>query len=74
MSGIGNSGGPFGFLAGVTEPFDAATLSRLYPGGKAEYLKAFEASLGSAIQAGFILADDRAEILALAGALYPAGD
>ncbi len=70
MSGIGNSGGPFGFLAGVTEPFDAATLARLYPGGRSEYLRKFEAALDQSIAAGFILSDDRAEILALAAAMY----
>ena len=55
-------------LAGVCEPFDAATLDRLYPGGKREYLNKFEASLASAIKAGFILPADRQEILALATA------
>jgi hypothetical protein len=66
LSGVGNSGGPLGFLVGICEPFDAATLNRLYPGGKSEYLKKFEESLDSAIQAGFILSADREEILGLA--------
>jgi Alpha/beta hydrolase domain len=70
LSGIGNSGGPLAFLAGVTEPFDAATLERLYPGGKSEYLKKFQASLDSAIKAGFILPADRQEILELAALGY----
>ena len=73
LSGFGNSGGPFAFLLGTTEPYDAATLQRLYPGGKAQYLKAFDASLAKAVKAGFILAADQAEIRALAAALYPAG-
>jgi len=72
LSGLGNSGGPFGFLLGTTEPFDAATLARLYPGGKADYLQAFDAALAKAIGAGFILKADEAEIRALAAALYPA--
>jgi hypothetical protein len=66
LSGVGNTGSPLAGLAGATEPFDAATLDRLYPGGKSEYLKKFQASLDSAIKAGFILADDRKEILGLA--------
>ncbi len=70
LSGVGNSGSPLAFLAGVTEPFDAATLARLYPGGKSEYLKKFEASLDSAIKAGFILPADRQEILELAALAY----
>ena len=69
LSGIGNSGGPVGFLAGVNEPFDAATLDRLYPGGKADYLKKFEAALASSIKAGFILAADKQEILNVAAAM-----
>jgi hypothetical protein len=66
FSGVGNSGSPVAALAGVTEPFDAATLDKLYPGGKEEYRKAFTASLDSAIKAGFILKADRKEILDLA--------
>jgi hypothetical protein len=70
LSGGGNSGSPLAFLAGSCEPFDAATLERLYPGGKAEYLKKFEHSLSSAIKAGFILPADRPEILGLANLAY----
>ncbi|MGA9884433.1 MAG: alpha/beta hydrolase domain-containing protein [Candidatus Acidiferrales bacterium] len=70
LSGVGNSGGPLGFMVGMCEPFDAATLDRLYPGGKREFLKKFEASLSSAIKAGFILDADRQEILDLAAIAY----
>lgn len=70
-SGFGNSGSPLAFLVGSTEPFDAETLQRLYPGGKAEYLKAFDAALARAVKAGFILKSDAAENRALAAALYP---
>jgi hypothetical protein len=70
LSGVGNSGSPLAFLAGVTEPFDDATLARLYPGGKSEYLKKFETSLDSAIKTGFILPADRKEILDLAALAY----
>jgi alpha/beta hydrolase family protein len=72
LSGFGNAGGPFGFLVGVTEPFDAATLARLYPGGREDYLRRFDASLARAVKAGFILKADQAEIRALAAANYPA--
>jgi hypothetical protein len=70
LSGVGNSGGPLGFMVGVCEPFDSATLDRLYPGGKNAYLKKFEASLDLAIKAGFLLPADKQEILDLAGISY----
>lgn len=70
LSGVPNSGSQLAFLVGVSEPFDAATLARLYPGGKREYLRKFEASLSSAITAGFILPADRKEILDLAALTY----
>jgi hypothetical protein len=68
LSGFGNAGGPFGFLVGTTQPFDAAALARLHPGGKADYLKRFDASLGAAVKGGFILPADAPEIRALAAA------
>jgi Alpha/beta hydrolase domain len=58
-------------IFGSGELFDAATVRRLYPGGIAEYLERFTASLDSAIAAGFILAADREEILQLAAATFP---
>ena len=70
LSGIGNSGTPVAFLLGVGEPFDAPTLDRLYPGGKQDYMRRFEASLASAIRAGFILPADRREITDLAEIAY----
>ncbi len=70
LSGVGNSGGMLAGMAGVSEPFDGDTLARLYPGGKKEYLKKFQASLDSAIHAGFILPADRKEILGLAEIAY----
>jgi hypothetical protein len=57
-------------IFGSGEPFDAATLSRLYPGGVTEYVEKFTAALDTAIQSGFILPADRAEILKLAAATY----
>jgi hypothetical protein len=71
LSGMGNTGGPFGFLFGTTQPYDAATLSKLYPGGKADYLKKFDASLEKSVKAGYILPADQAEIRALADANWP---
>ena len=58
-------------IFGSGELFDAATVHRLYPGGAPEYLEHFTASLDSAIDAGFILAADREEILQLAAATFP---
>jgi len=58
-------------IFGSGELFDAATLRRLYPGGRDEYLDRFTAALDKAIQSGFILPADRAEIIELATATYP---
>jgi Alpha/beta hydrolase domain len=58
-------------IFGSGEPFDAATLRRLYPGGTDQYLEGFTAALDRAIDSGFILPADRAEILELAAACYP---
>jgi len=71
LSGVGNSGGPLGFLVGVTEPFDATKRAQLYPGGKANYLARFDVALRASIRAGFILPADMEEIQALAAAMYP---
>ena len=71
LSGFGNTGGPYGFLVGSTQPFDAPTLAKLYPGGKADYLKRFDASLAQAVKAGFILPADAPEIRELAAADWP---
>ena len=72
LSGLGQSGGTFGFLFGTTTPFDAARLTALYPRGKADYLAKFTAALDRAIADAFLLEADRAEILAVAAASYPA--
>jgi hypothetical protein len=71
MSGLGQSGESFAMLFGRTDPFDDVALNALYPGGQKEYLKRFEASLDAAIAAGFILDDDRTEILGVAAASFP---
>ncbi len=72
LSGMANAGGAFAGLVGSSEPFDAAKLAALYPGGKADYLKQADASLTRALKAGFILPADAAEIRALTAATYAA--
>jgi hypothetical protein len=72
LSGVGNAGGPLAGMVGLGRPFDAATLQRLYPGGKDDYLKKFKASLDKTIAEGFILPDDKAEILAVAALSFGA--
>ena len=61
-------------IFGSGHPFDAETLARLYPGGRAEYVERFTAALDQAIGAGFLLVADRSEILELAAATFPTGD
>jgi hypothetical protein len=70
-SGIGTAEIPLSHLFGSGEPFDAVTVARLYPGGAAQYLERFTASLDAAIRSGRLLAADREEILVLAAATYP---
>jgi alpha/beta hydrolase family protein len=72
LSGLGQSGGVFGFLFGTTKPFDTAQLSRLYPGGKRDYLARFLSALDNAIAKGFLVAEDREEIAAVAAASFSA--
>lgn len=72
LSGVGNSGGFIAILAGVGDPFDQATLTKLYPGGKADYLKRFEASLDTAIKSKHIVPEDRQEILDIAALNFDA--
>jgi hypothetical protein len=72
LSGTGNGGNIMAALFGSSEPFDAQTLARLYPGGKPEYLSRFKVSLDAAISKGFLLSADRGEIQQLADAMYPA--
>lgn len=57
LSGYGQTGSSFCFLFGTTTLFDEATLSSLYPTQQA-YIDAVDASTDSAVEAGFILAED----------------
>ena len=68
LSGFGQSGAEFAFLFGTTRPFDAATLARLYPGGRSDFLARFEKATGEAVARGFLLEADAPEIRALAAA------
>lgn len=70
-SGLGSQESIMSAIFGSGEPFDAATVQRLYPGGAEEYLNRFAAALDTAIESGFILPADRDEILQLAAATYP---
>lgn len=71
LSGLGQTGAGFAPLFGVTKSFDSSTLTKLYPGGRAEYLAKFAAATDSAVKAGFILEADEQEVKALAAASYP---
>ena len=70
-SGLAPEESPMSFLFGSGQLLDTQTLRALYPGGAGEYLERFTAALDLAIEAGFIVAADRAEILALAKLTFP---
>jgi hypothetical protein len=71
FSGVGQTGSIFAALFGVTELLDKRRLADLYPHGRADYLEKFIPALDSAISKGHILLEDRAQIEALAAAMYP---
>ena len=71
LSGLGQAGDSFAFLFGRTEPFDEAALAASYPRGKAEYLERFEVALDASIGAGFLLGEDRDEMLEVARHSFP---
>ncbi len=70
LSGTGQRGELFAFLFGTTGQFSEADLARLYPGGREDYLAKFASSLEATIAAGFLLAEDQPQILALAAAAW----
>ncbi len=70
LSGTGQRGELFAFLFGTTAELSQVDLARLYPGGQEDYLVKFAASLDAAITTGFLLAEDRPEIVALAAASW----
>jgi Alpha/beta hydrolase domain len=72
LSGQGQTGANlFAFLFGTTTPLRPEQLAALYPGGLPDYLARFGQALDEAITAGYLLADDRSEILAVAEAAWP---
>jgi len=70
LSGKGDPNNFTAMLAGSGVPFTAEELARLYPGGKADYMRRFTRALDRAIRAGHVVAADRAEILAVAELNY----
>ena len=70
-SGWGGEESVMSMIFGSGEPFSVATVRRLYPGGAGDYLQRFATALDTAIEAGFILPEDRSEILEIAAATYP---
>ncbi|MDP3494496.1 MAG: alpha/beta hydrolase domain-containing protein, partial [Hyphomonadaceae bacterium] len=66
LTALSDSKSFLGAISGSGVPFTKAELGALYPGGKAEYLRRFTASLDAAIKAGHVLHDDRQEILEIA--------
>lgn len=70
LSGLGQPGEEMSFLFGTTVPLERAALAARYPGGVSDYLERFTVSLDGCIGAGYLLDQDRDEILALAGASY----
>ncbi len=70
LSGHGQTGELFAILFGTTEPLDSSDRERRYPGGQADYLERFTKHLDTTIENGFLLSNDRAEILGIAGATY----
>ena len=72
LSGLGQEASPGpAFLFGSTRPLPAATMRRLYPAGAADYGPAFETAAERMAKAGFLLAEDLDEAVAVAAASYP---
>ena len=65
LSGFGNSGNPLAFLAGSTTAFPSSLLRNLYA-SNAEYLERVARSTEMALESGFILPEDVAEMNAIA--------
>ena len=61
-----------GTLLGSTRVFDATELARRYPAGRDEYAAAFREATTRNAAAGFVLAPDVDEMVAVATAAYPA--
>jgi hypothetical protein len=70
LSGMGNSGHPVAFLCGSTVPFEPESLRALYP-SKDDYVGRFTSATEAAVASGFVLADDAAEMAAIASLNSP---
>jgi hypothetical protein len=66
LSGLGQPGDGWDSLFGSAVPLPDATIAALYPGGIDDYVARFTVATDRAVAAGFLLAADRAEILAVA--------
>ena len=72
LSGLGQEASPGpAFLFGSTRPLAAGTLRRLYPAGADDYVPAFRAAAEQMADAGFLLAEDLEEAVAVAFASFP---
>lgn len=71
LSGFGQTGDAIGLLFGSTTPIEPAAIASMYPEGRSDYLSRFTAALDATITAGFILQEDRDEILGIAAANFP---
>ena len=60
----GEGGSVVCMLLGSTVPLPAATLAARYPSGGEDYLKQYEAAADAAIEAGFVLPEERDALLA----------
>lgn len=67
-------GDAFTFIFGTTKPFEPDTIASIYPGGCGDYIARFTAALDETVAAGFILEENRKEILAVAAAGPVQGD
>ena len=70
-SGLGQPG-EMNELFGTTRPLPDAARAARYPGGRADYLAQFRIATAAAVDAGFLLAADAAEIEGLGTHLWPA--
>lgn len=67
LSGVGNGGPPVAFLTGTAHPFPPDELRARY-GSRDAFLDRFRAAADSAVAAGFLLADDLDEVVAITAA------
>ena len=71
LSGQGHQGEVLTALFGSTRQLDETQLHKLYPGGRSQYLREFGRHVDTVVAAGFMLAADKEEILAVAAEACP---